>query len=361
MVNKMKDDLELLAASLDNENMIEYTRNFIEDFRNGQNLVREDLLPWISELKKDWDGVLFLGMGGSAAAGDFICKIAEIECEIPMYNCRGYEIPSWWNRNWLIISTSYSGNTEETLSATIQAQKNGATIVVISSGGELSGLCELSDKMFLISCPNGQPPRSAFGHILSRQLTLLSEIGIMKSKISDNEMLRLSSVIEDSDIVKYPHGDVASLALNLLEYPITVIAPRELEPALIRFKNQINENAGRFVRISTVPEMNHNEIVAWGGVGKDGDFEANKQAVILLSWNNMHSRVHQRMDWFVSNCPSENAWRVHGEGETLLEAMLHLCILMDWLSIALGLLHGKDPSAIMPIISLKQFLSQIDQ
>ena len=106
--------------------------------------------------------------------------------------------------------------------------------------------------------------------------------------------------------------------------------------------------------------MNHNEIVAWGGVGQDQDPFAEKQAVILLSWDGMHPRILQRMDWFVSNCPTELAWRIQGEGESLIESLLHLCIMMDWLSIALGLLHGKDPSAIETIISLKEHLSQIN-
>ncbi|MDP6870065.1 MAG: SIS domain-containing protein [Candidatus Poseidoniaceae archaeon] len=357
----MKEDLEILATSLDKENMIGFTRKFIEDIRIGQDSVREDLLPWLSELKHDWDGVLFLGMGGSAAAGDFLCTLAEWDCGIPMFSCKGYDLPSWWNNRWLVISTSYSGNTEETLSATKQALERGATIIIISSGGELAGLCELSQTVFLISCPSGQPPRSAFGHILSRQLALLSNLNILNSVLDEEEMKRLSLAIENSDIVKYPHGDVASLALNLINNPIAIIGPRELEPALTRFKNQINENAARFVRIGILPEMNHNEIVAWGGVGDEGDIDAEKQAVILLSWEKLHPRVYQRMDWFVSNCPTENAWRIHGEGDSLLGAMLHLCILMDWLSIALALLHGKDPSSISSIISLKEYLSQIDQ
>jgi hypothetical protein len=67
------------------------------------------------------------------------------------------------------------------------------------------------------------------------------------------------------------------------------------------------------------------------------------------------------MDWFVSHCPSEGAWRIQGEGASLVEALLHLCITMDWLSIALALLHGKDPSSIDSISSLKQHLSEIGQ
>ena len=106
--------------------------------------------------------------------------------------------------------------------------------------------------------------------------------------------------------------------------------------------------------------MNHNEIVAWGGIGEDQDMDSQHQAVLILSWAGMHPRVVNRMDWFVSNCPTDMAWKIQGEGENLLECLMHICIMMDWLSIAISLLIGKDPSAIEPIISLKNYLAQID-
>ena len=102
----------------------------------------------------------------------------------------------------------------------------GATIVVVSSGGELAGRCELSPTMYLISCPSGQPPRSAFGHIFSRQLSLLVEIGILQTEITDQALQRLQNAVEDNDIISHPEGDVASLALNLMQNPpLAALAP----------------------------------------------------------------------------------------------------------------------------------------
>ena len=356
----MSEGIIRLAEALDSEDMIGFTKSFVTDLEKGQNVVKDELMPWLSKLRHGWEGVLFLGMGGSAAGGDFISTLADRTGTAPIRTHRGYNLPSWWNENWLVVSTSYSGNTEETLSATTRAADLGATIVAITSGGQLAGMCEVYNDIHLIACPSGQPPRSAFGHIFSRQLALMAEIGVLPDKIEPEAFVRLQASVENYDIMNDPEGDIASLALNLLEAPITILSPEELCPALNRFKNQINENSARFVRIATFPEMNHNEIVAWGGVGQDQDPFAEKQAVILLSWDGMHPRILQRMDWFVSNCPTELAWRIQGEGESLIESLLHLCIMMDWLSIALGLLHGKDPSAIETIISLKEHLTQID-
>ncbi len=359
-MNDMEEGMIRLATALDKEDMIGFTRSFVNDIRKGREVVNSELLPWLDELDTGWSGVLCLGMGGSAAGGDFLSILCDESGAVPVRCHRGYDLPNWWTPDWLILATSYSGNTEETLEACRQAMDSDATIVVISSGGELAGMCELSDKAHLISCPSGQPPRSAFGHILSRQLALLLEIGILQTEISEHALMRLQLAIEDNDIITHPEGDVASLALNLMQNPIAILGPDELMPAVNRFKNQLNENSSRFARIAAFPEMNHNESVAWGGIGDDQDPSAPDQALLLLSWDGMHTRVRHRMDWFVSNCPTELAWKIHGDGETLLECLLHLCIMTDWLSIALALLHGKDPSAIAPIISLKEYLSHID-
>ncbi len=356
----MEEGIIRLAAALDKEDMIGFTRSFVDDIRNGRELVNRELLPWLDELDTGWSGVLCLGMGGSAAGGDFLSALSDDAGSIPIRCHRGYDLPNWWTPDWLILATSYSGNTEETLEACNQAILQGATMVVISSGGELAGMCELSDKVHLISCPSGQPPRSAFGHIFSRQLSLLVEIGILQTEISEQSLRRLQDAVDDNDIIEHPEGDVASLALNLMQNPIAILGPEELMPAMNRFKNQLNENSSRFARIGAFPEMNHNESVAWGGVGEDQDPDAKQQALMILSWDGIHPRVRHRMDWFVSNCPTDLAWKIHGDGESLLESLLHICIMTDWLTIALGLLHGKNPSAIEPIISLKEFLSQID-
>ena len=357
----MEEGIVRLAKALDTEDMIGFTKNFIEDFKSGLKAVNVNLLPWIDEIKNSWTGVICLGMGGSAAGGDFLSTLSNHEGTIPVVSHRGYNLPQWWTTDWLVISTSYSGNTEETLDSTRKALAKGATIIVVSSGGELAGMCELSDRMYLISCPSGQPPRSAFGHIFSRQLALLAEIGVLKYDIANSAINRLEQSIKDCDILSNPEGDVASLALNLMERRIAILGPSELGPAMIRMKNQLNENSARFARIGEFPEMNHNELVAWGGVGEDGDKDACEQAIILMSWQGLHERVEKRMDWFISNSPSEYAWKLAGEGDTLLECLLHICIMMDWLSIALALLHGKNPSSIKPIISLKEFLNQASQ
>ena len=105
-----------LANALDEQSMIGYTRAFVDDFRNGLNHISFDRFEWMEMLaKKKWSGVLCLGMGGSAAGGDFLSALASFLGSKPVHVQRDYALPSWWDATWLILATSHSGNTEETL------------------------------------------------------------------------------------------------------------------------------------------------------------------------------------------------------------------------------------------------------
>ena len=254
-----------LAKELDGEDMIGFTRSFVRDIRSGLEEISSARYDWIDTLaKQDWSGVLALGMGGSAAGGDFLASLCSLQGKIPVVVQRDYVIPSWWNKSWLILATSHSGNTEEAIDATEIAVKSGAIAVVISTGGILSGLAEINENCHFIPSVGGQPPRSAFGHIFSRQLGLFRRLKILPELSNDEEMLaRLQATIEEYDFINNENLDLIELCNIITTQPISLLGPTELQPALIRFKNQLNENSARFARVGVIPEMNHNE--AWLG------------------------------------------------------------------------------------------------
>ena len=357
------EDLNIgdLCQQLDTEGMIGFTESFVSDIEAGFSAVNEEHLPWLAGIKMgNWKGVLCFGMGGSAAGGDFLARLADADGSKPIIVHRGYQLPSWWTKDWLILATSHSGNTEETVAATESALKQGATAIVIATGGILAGLCELHNDCHLISSTGGQPPRTAFGHLFSRQLALIEQIGILPTQqleAREAMMVRLEYACQSNDFRKPSGAPLLDLAMALMDHPIALLGPNEMQPALVRFKNQLNENSGRFARIGIVPEMNHNEIVAWGGISDDADPERANQATLFLTWDAMHQRVRSRIDWMIEHTPTDFAWKIHGEGTSLLEALLHHCIVMDWLTIALAFVHGKDPSAIRPIQALKAYLA----
>lgn len=350
--------LEAAVAALDSEDMFGHVAGFVDDLGAALADVGEANHPWLTALKGvAWNGVLCLGMGGSGAGGAFLSSLSAHEGRLPVVAHSDASLPAWADGSWLVLATSYSGNTAETLSAVREALARGMTVVALASGGELAGLATTSDTMHLIGVPGGQPPRSAFGHLFGRQVGLMRILGVLPEGDDSAMLSRLHAASVSHDARKGDESGVDELARALLERPIALLGPTELAPVLMRFKNQLNENSGRFARVGVVPEMNHNEAVAWGGPGWFSDPSSEDQAVLMLSWNGVQEEVKARMDWSILHLETDAAWMLLGEGDSLLEVMLHHCIVMDWLSVCLAVRGGKDPTSIDPIVGLKKHLA----
>lgn len=354
-------DFEEMANSLDSDKMLDSLREFVNDLLRAFTQFDFEYPEWIEEIgSKKWDGILCLGMGGSGAGGKFLKSIFDKEGEIPVEIWNNYNIPSWWNKNWLVIATSYSGNTEETVDGAAQIIRNGGTVITISSGGIIAGLSEMNNNAHHIFVPTGRAPRAAFGHLFGTQISLMWKLHLLQrpNKNKLEEMLsRLLAEIENSDFINNPNSSTLDLSVALSKNPISIVSSPEIEFAAERFSTQINENSGRFVRYSIIPEMNHNELIAWGITGDVKDRILNEETLIILDSPFIHERNKIRIEWFTHYLSSKSVWKVSAEGETLLECLLHLCILMDWTSCALGLIHDKDPSSIPSIKALKRHLT----
>ena len=346
----MKDrDLQKIADELDSQDMIGFTRNFIDDFETSISRVID------IDSDQDWAGVLCLGMGGSGAGGMFLSTLADNSGGLPFVVWRDYGLPSWWGPEWLVIATSYSGNTEETISGVREVLDSGGTVIGISSGGEMKEILSNSDGSLFVSVPGGQMPRSAFGHLFGTQLSVCWSLGIMEKpsgkEINDMiQRLRSSSIEFD---ISGGNGLVVTMAESMLDNQIGIIAPTMLISAARRFANQLNENSDVFARPSELPEMNHNEIVAWASTNDS------QHSIIYFSCEGIHSRVSSRMNWMLENIENHNSWIIDCEGESLLERLLYASHISDWISIALALLRGVDPSEMASIDELKSYISKI--
>lgn len=346
----MKDrDLQKIADELDSQDMIGFTRNFIDDFETSISRVID------IDSDQDWAGVLCLGMGGSGAGGMFLSTLADNSGGLPFVVWRDYGLPSWWGPEWLVIATSYSGNTEETISGVREVLDSGGTVIGISSGGEMKEILSNSDGSLFVSVPGGQMPRSAFGHLFGTQLSVCWSLGIMEKpsgkEINDMiQRLRSSSIEFD---ISGGNGLVVTMAESMLDNQIGIIAPTMLISAARRFANQLNENSDVFARPSELPEMNHNEIVAWASTNDS------QHSIIYFSCEGIHPRVSSRMNWMLENIVNHNSWIIDCEGESLLERLLYASHISDWISIALALLRGVDPSEMASIDELKSYISKI--
>ncbi len=346
----MKDrDLQKIADELDSQDMIGFTRNFIDDFETSISRVID------IDSDQDWAGVLCLGMGGSGAGGMFLSTLADNSGGLPFVVWRDYGLPSWWGPEWLVIATSYSGNTEETISGVREVLDSGGTVIGISSGGEMKEILSNSDGSLFVPVPGGQMPRSAFGHLFGTQLSVCWSLGIME-KPSDKEINDMIQRLRSSSIefdISGGNGFVVTMAESMLDNQIGIIAPTMLISAARRFANQLNENSDVFARPSELPEMNHNEIVAWASTNDS------QHSIIYFSCEGIHPRVSSRMNWMLENIENHNSWIIDCEGESLLERLLYASHISDWISIALALLRGVDPSEMASIDELKSYISKI--
>ena len=341
-------DISSLLAELDTGDMAGFTRRFVDDLEAAMSMDAG------IEADSDWSGVICLGMGGSGAGGRFLKSLVDSEGGLPFVVWSDYGLPSWWGPDWLVLATSYSGDTEETLDGVRVALESGGTVIGVSSGGQLSEMLEDSDECALLSVPPGQAPRSAFGHIFGAQLAVSWALGLLPSPSADEISGMLGRLRESTSRADLIGGDGMSetMARSMLNREIGIASPSELAPAGYRFACQINENSDGFANSSEVPEMNHNEIVAWASDGTS-------RALVALTCEGMHPRTHARMAWMLDNIESEVVWRIECEGESLLERLLYAAHVTDWISIALAVDKGVTPSEMAAIDSLKAHLASI--
>ena len=341
-------DISSLLTELDAGDMVGFTRRFVDDLEAAMSMDAG------IEADSDWSGVICLGMGGSGAGGRFLKSLADSEGGLPFVVWSDYGLPSWWGPDWLVLATSYSGETEETLDGVRMALESGGTVIGVSSGGQLSEMLEDSDECALLSVPPGQTPRSAFGHIFGAQLAVSWALGLLPSPSADEISGMLGRLRESTSRADLIGGDGMSetMARSMLNREIGIASPSELAPAGYRFACQINENSDGFANSSEVPEMNHNEIVAWASDGTS-------RALVALTCEGMHPRTHARMAWMLDNIESEVVWRIECEGESLLERLLYAAHVTDWISIALAVDKGVTPSEMAAIDSLKAHLASI--
>lgn len=311
---------------------------------------------------KSFRHIIFAGMGGSAIAGDLIYALSRNQNPIPFIVNRGYGLPYWAGPETLFIASSYSGNTEETLSATTQAVQKNCTLVCITSGGKLAEIAD-EKKCPLFVLPKGYPPRGALGFSLG---VLLNLFGKMVFGSTDGEKMLeairfCGSFGQRWGDPKHPDNFPFASAERLAgKIPILYTGADLTEPVGFRWKTQFNENSKTHAYCSPLPEMNHNEIISWKNMDGTRTFYPHLAAVLLRTAEE-HPRTAMRME-ISKELILKNGGaclEISAEGGTSLERMLYLIHYGDWVSLYLALLYGADPTEIDNINYLKNKLGAV--
>lgn len=304
--------------------------------------------------------VVVSGLGGSAIGGDLARALLAGSLRIPMVVNRDYSIPAFVGEGSLFIASSYSGNTEETLAATGEAQERGATIVAITSGGRLRELAHEGGYPTVL-VPGGYQPRAALAFSLIPVLVILMRLGVIT--MGDNAF---DEAVEVARSLVGRHGpDVpaeknpAKLLAQSLYGKLPVVYGSESYRGVIalRWKGQINENAKAPAAANVFPELNHNEILSW-----EGPQEQLAGFYVVLLRDPRESRAISMRVELTKTVIGKHAAGITElwcEGSSDLAKLCSLVYLADFVSVYLAYLYGVDPSSIDAIDFLKAELAKL--
>lgn len=327
--------------------MLSMVGRFPEQLREGIQIGKTSL---IQPLEFNPIHIYLAGMGGSGIGGDFVSKFIENECSVPYLVYKSYETPAFINEQSVVLASSYSGNTEETLANVHSCIQQGAHIICIASGGKLIDLAQRNGLDY-IKLPEGwSSPRACLGYSLVAQLMVLHKLGM----IGNQFISQIESTVRILEEEKQSIQEKARhLAASLFEKNIIIYSTDKIEPVAVRFRQQINENAKRLCSHHVIPEMNHNELVGWRETRPD-------IAVLFLRNSSDYSRNKIRMDLskdIVSHFAGSTI-ELFSKGESMIEKSLYLVHLLDYASVYLAELNQVDSVEVKVIDYLKAALSE---
>ena len=311
--------------------------------------------------KQAFDRIHFLGMGGSAIGGDLIRAYLENKLATPIFIHRSYELPVTVGRSSLVFAVSYSGNTEETLTAYQSARKRGAHLVAVTSGGMLLQRAR-RDGIPYVQIPSGFPPRAALGYLFFVPLLLLCrQAGVHIPDAEFLEMMRLLVKLRDTEfapVVPSSQNLSKRLALELFGHiPAIYAGVSRVDVVAVRWRGQIAENAKQLSWHHLFPEMNHNEIMGWHHPKRL--FSSLK--LLFLRDRGDFRQVQRRMEITRSLITREagvQALEVWSRGKGLLARLFSLIYIGDFVSYYLASLNRVDPTPVGRIEELKRRLSR---
>lgn len=341
------------STRVDPQGMFEAVSAFGEHFHEGWITAGDLAIPLRAA---DLDHVVVLGMGGSAIGADLLRAFALPESKLPVTVVRDYTIPAWVGPKSLVIASSYSGDTEETLSALDEAIERDTHLCAVTSGGQLLARARAMGMPHVV-LPGGYPPRAALGYSFAALLRLAHKVGLVS--IDDQDFYGTTEALRhNAGVLADEEGRAAEMAEALAGRIAVLYAGSPLMEAVARrWCTQIQENAKQPAFVQSLPEANHNEILAWEGAPED---LRRRLAAIALRDAADHPRVMLRLDLTRQIvAPRAAAWMEHrAAGESRLERMLTALQLGDFVSVFLAFAMGVDPTPVDTIERLKQRLAQ---
>lgn len=330
--------------------------SFGEQLRGGWELSRSLQL---GELHRSAKAVAVVGMGGSAVCGDLVRAIFSERLSVPLFSVRDYDLPTWVDRETLVVAISHSGATEETISAFGAALERRCPVVVITTGGPIGDVAARVHLPRLVYSAADVPPRASLGWTMSLLCGLLERAGMLALEEGEVEAaIAASAAVVGACGAETPtESNMAKqLAWSVLDRLPIVQGAGAMAPVARRWKTQINENANSAAVAEELPEATHNAVVGYD----QPDVLRDHQYVILLSTSSDHPRNAHRatLSTELLDAVGISHQTVAIEGEGRLAQACAAITLGDYVSAYLGLLYGQDPSATAALTLVKARMAE---
>jgi len=298
-------------------------------------------------------GLIVAGMGGSSVGGRLAAGVLGPRLTRPLHLAMDYGVPPWTGPETLVLCSSYSGDTAETLSAYDLARRAGAPRLAATTGGALAARAR-ADGVPVVPLPGGFQPRAAVGYSLVTALEAAALCGAAPSVREEVEAAAAlaASLASEWGPAGAEDGDAKRIARALHGSIPVVLGAELMAPVAYRWKTQLNENAKVPAFASELPEHDHNEVVGWGAAER-------RLAAVFLEDPQDDERMARRID-VTAELAAEGAAaveRVTARGETRLERTVSLVLLGDLVSLYAAVLRGVDPAPVAAIDTLKARLA----
>jgi len=336
--------------------MLGFVAGFSDQVTEGWRISRGLELPWDAPRS-----VAILGMGGSAIGGDMVKAIWTDRLTVPVEIIRGYDLPAWVGTDTLVIASSKSGNTGETLSALETALSRRCPVVVISTGGALRNVAEAAGLPLATFPPQGSP-RSAVGYSMAIVAGILEKAGVLDLDEAEIE----AAVVAGAEMaarcepgVPTAENPAKQLAWSLVDRYAIITASGFLAPVARRWKAQLNENSKATAAFEELPEATHNTVVGF----EQPESLRDHLFVVFLKSELEHARntLRAQLAGDLLETAQISHQFVEANGESKLGQALSAIVIGDYVSVYVAFMYAIDPSPIGVIDHIKEQLTLADQ
>lgn len=343
------NDLEQMKQ-LDPENMIGHIDGLPDQLAAAWALGQSQPLPEWQDVKH----IVVAGMGGSAIGADLLAAYGEPQLKASLTTHRDYGLPAWVSADTLVVCSSHSGNTEETLAAYEAAKAAGSKILVVCTGGTLAALAQQDGHPLWQFEHKGQP-RTAVGYSFGLLLALVGRLGLLPdpaAELADAVAAMKAQQANFRADVPDISNPAKRMGGQLMGRWVTMYGAGLMAPVARRWKAQINENSKAAASFEVIPETNHNALQ--GLLQPEAQFNASMSLFLLAAHDDKRNQKRTELTRTAVMVEGQNTDMITAVGDTRMANLWTALHYGDYVSFYLAMAYGYDPTPVPALAAFKK-------